>query len=112
MICDKCKEPIKQVRTNKQNASLHKFFTMISEQLNELGQEFCYVGITGKELSMPYTPHIVKEMFWKPIQITLFEFESTTKLDTFQINQIVDVFVKFFADKGVEVFFPCEDEIK
>ena len=37
-------------RTGKQNQSLHLFFTMIAEQLNELGQEFCFTGITGKEL--------------------------------------------------------------
>ena len=111
MICDKCKEPIKQVRTTQQNKSLHKFFTMISEQLNELGQEFCYSGITGKELSMPYTPHLVKEFFWKPIQYALFETNTTTKLDTKQMNTIIDVFTNFFADKGVVITFPSSEEI-
>jgi len=106
MICDKCKEPIKQVRTNTQNRSLHKYFTLIADELNELGQEFCYTGITGKELSMPYTSTLVKEMFWKPISLTMFGFESTTKLDTNQMNQIIEVFSKFFAERGVVLDFP------
>lgn len=108
MICDKCKEKI-QVRTTNQNSSLHLFFQMIADQLNELGQEFCYTGISGKELSTPYTMNIIKEMFWKPIQLTLFDTESTTKLTTKQIDTIVDVFSKFFADKGVVIEFPSEE---
>jgi len=96
-------------RTGNQNSSLHLFFTMIAEQLNELGQEFCFTGITGKELSIPYTDVVVKHMFWKPIQKTMFDIDSTTKLDTSQLNQIINVFIKFFGDKGIIVEFPSEE---
>ena len=106
MICDKCREPIKEVRSSAQNRSIHKYFTLIAQELNELGQEFCYTGITGKELSMPYTSHLVKEMFWKPIQFTMFKTNTTTKLSTTQMNQIIDVFSKFFAERGVDLDFP------
>ena len=108
MICDKCKEKI-QVRTTNQNSSLHLYFEMIAEALNDLGQEFCYTGITGKELSMRYTKEIIKEMFWKPIQQTLFGTNTTTKLNTQQMNEIIDVFTKFFADKGIVIEFPSEE---
>ena len=103
---------VKNTRTSLQNASLHKYFTMISEELNELGMEYIYFGVSGKELSLMYTPELVKNFFWKPIQIALFDFESTTKLSTEQMNQIIDVITKFFADKGVLIPFPCEDNKK
>ena len=112
MICDKCKKESKPTRSSQQNKSLHKYFTLIANQLNDMGQEFCFSGITGKELSMRYTMNIIKEMFWKPIQETMFETKSTTKLTTSQMNQIIDVFTKFFADKGVVLDFPSVEAME
>jgi hypothetical protein len=93
-------------RTGQQNKALHLFFTIISEQLNEMGLEFHYFGLKGQELTTRYTPHVVKEFFWRPIQIALFDIKSTTKIDTHQINDITDVIVKFFGEKGVVIDFP------
>lgn len=97
-------------RTTQQNKALHKFFLIICERLNEMGMEFQYNGIKGMELSTRYTETIVKEFFWKPIQYTLFEIESTTKLNTKQINEIAEVIIKYFAEKGVYVEFPRKKE--
>lgn len=97
---------VKISRTSKQNSSLHKYFTFIADELNELGMEFNYFGVSGKQLSMRYTPNIVKDYFWRPIQVTLFDIESTTKLNTKQMNEIIDVITKFFAEKGVLIPFP------
>ncbi len=96
----------KEKRTTQQNKALHKFFMIICERLNEMGMEFQYTGIKGLELSTRYTETIVKEFFWKPIQYTLFEVESTTKLNTNQINEVAEVIIKFFAEKGVYIEFP------
>ena len=92
--------------TTLQNSSIHKFFAIITDALNEMGQEFCYTGLKGLNLSVRYTPYIVKEFFWRPIQIAMYEIESTTKLTTIQIDGIADVIIKFFGDKGVLVQFP------
>ena len=97
---------VNKTRTSQQNKAIHKFFMIMSEQLNELGIEYLYHGPTGKEISLMYTPELVKMFFWKPIQNALFDFESTTKLTTLQMNQIIDVIVKFFGDKGVLIEFP------
>jgi hypothetical protein len=80
---------------------------MISDQLNELGMEYIYFGLKGQEISLTYTPELVKTFFWKPIQLALFETESTTKLTTEQMNRIIDIIIKFFGDKGVVIEFPC-----
>ena len=112
LVENKKKVELKQVResrTTQQNSSLHLYFTFIANELNELGMEFQYFGVTGKALSMKYTPHIVKDYFWKPIQLTLFNVETTTKLDTNQMNNIIDIVTKFFADKGVVIPFPSLD---
>ena len=96
-------------RSVKQNSAIHKFFDLICEELNELGMEFQYFGIKGEVLSTRYTNHIVKEFFWRKIQVALFDIKSTTKLDTNQINEIADVIIKFFADKGVLIEFPSDE---
>lgn len=96
----------KQKRTEKQNNSLHLFFKIISDQLNEMGLEFNYDGVTGKKLSTRYTPEVVKNYFWRPIQMALFDIESTKHINTKQIDDIIDVIAKFFGDKGVIMEFP------
>ena len=102
----------KNTRTTKQNSALHLLFTIISSQLNEMGLEFNYIGLSGKNLSLRHTPHLVKEMVWKPLQRALFDIESTTKLNTEQINEIVDVLTKFFAERGIVIQFPSKEQLK
>jgi len=102
---------VKNTRTLQQNRALHKFFVIICEQLNELGMEFNYTGLKGQNISLRYTPDLVKNFFWRPIQIALFDFESTTKLTTSEMNQIIDIIIKFFADKGILLEFPSIENI-
>lgn len=97
---------IKNTRTNQQNRALHLFFDFISEELNNLGMEFKYIGLSTPEISLMYTPDLVKNMVWRPIQIALFDVVSTTDLDTEQMNQIIDVITKFLGDRGVKIEFP------
>lgn len=97
---------VKKSRTNQQNRALHLFFTIVTNQLNELGQEFQYSGISGKSLSMPYTPELFKNMIWREIQKAMYGIESTTKINTDQINGILDVLIKHFGEMGIEVSFP------
>ena len=98
-----------ETRTSTQNRALHKFFVLICEQLNEMGMEFYYSGIKGADMCTRYTPDIVKEFFWKPIQKTLFDIESTTKINTQQINEISDVIIKWFGEKGIVLEFPRKE---
>ena len=46
---------VKLTRSGKQNRALHVFFTIISNELNELGQEFQYTGLKGSTLSTRFT---------------------------------------------------------
>jgi hypothetical protein len=103
---------INNTRTITQNSALHKFFVLISFALNEMGQEFVFTGVKGVELSCMYTPELVKHCFWRPIQIALFNIESTKDINTQHINEISDVIIKFFGEKGVLIEFPDKDFLK
>lgn len=96
----------KKHRSLSQNAALHLYFTFIATELNNLGLEFNYQGLTIDNLSSVYTSNIVKEFIWKPIQLSLFDIESTTKINTKQINKIIDVITKYFGDRSVLIEFP------
>lgn len=94
---------IKSTRSTRQNSSLHLYYEFISDELNELGLEYILPELN---ISLTYTPNLVKEVFWRPIQIAMFNIESTTKINTKQINEIVEVISKFFAEKGIVINFP------
>ena len=98
-------------RTIKQNRALHLLFKHIAIELNRLGLTFNYTGLKGLEMEMPYTESLVKETIWRPIQITMFEIESTIDLITSQINSILDVLTKFFGDRGVQINFPSKIDL-
>jgi len=109
-----CKvEVIKFVRSLTQNRALHLFFKWLSIEFNMLGITFNYTGLKGTEMETPYTPTLIKETLWKPLQKTLFDIDSTTELETSQINIILDVLIKFFADRSVLISFPNKfDKLK
>jgi len=102
---------VKQTRTSRQNAALHLYFTFCSNALNESGIEFCYRGLKGMDIEIPWNSDLFKAMVWRPIQITLFDFESTTHLKTDQINQILDVLTRHFASIGLSVNFPSSFDV-
>ena len=102
---------IKKLRTVTQNSALHLYFTFVAYELNNLGLEFHYQGLTTQGLTSRYTDNIVKEFVWKPIQMALFDIKSTTKLDTKQINEIIDVITKYFGDKGISINFPSIESL-
>jgi hypothetical protein len=95
---------IKKPRSLSQNNALHLYYSLISSQLNNAG----YVRDVqiGKEfVKVPYTPEYIKE-FWRTVQMYLFKIKSTTKINTKQINEIIDIFSLHFGEKKIYVEFP------
>jgi hypothetical protein len=89
-------------RSLSQNRALHLYFNMLSEQLNNAG--YTFVNIMGIETH--YTPELIKEMIWKPLQLSLYNIKSTSKINTKQINEIIDIFSLHFGEKGIYIEFP------
>jgi predicted RecB family nuclease len=96
----------KLTRSGKQNSALHLFFTMVADQLNDSGAEFQDAGLSTGQISTIYTCNIVKELIWRPLQTALFDVKSTTELTTCQIDRILDIIIKFFGERGLELDFP------
>lgn len=102
----------KNTRSNKQNKALHLLYSIICTNLNDIGLTYKYIGLKGAVIETRYTSHIVKEFIWRPIQIAMFNVQSTTKINTTQINEIVDVLAKFHAEKGIVIEFPSKEQIE
>ena len=105
--CKSCgSELAKETRSSNQNRALHLYFRIISDQLNEMGMEFNYMGISGQTYATRFTPEIIKEYTWRPIQKALFNVKSTTKINTKEINEIAEVISRFFEERGIDIEFP------
>jgi hypothetical protein len=71
----------KRQRTNAQNRALHKYFSLLSDELNKQGHTITEVLSclkVGVELSI--TPMVIKDI-WKAYQKALYGKESTTELN-------------------------------
>lgn len=92
-------------RTIQQNKALHKFFTMLSEDLTAAGLDM--KKTLKEEVEIPWTPEMVKEHLWRPIQEVMVEKESTTELTTKQVNEIYEVLIRHMGSKfGITTEFP------
>lgn len=109
MLCDQCKCQI-DTRTTKQNSSLHLYFQLLSDALNESGYDM--KSVIRKEVDIPWTPVTVKEFLWRPIQ-KMYNLEaSTTKLKTKDVDKIYDTVNRVVGERtGVYVEFPSQENL-
>ena len=80
-------------------------------ELNRLGHDFTFRGLKGMELSCTYSPEIVKDYIWRPLQVAMIGKDSTTKLTTQDIDDIFLILGKWFAEQGVIIDFPSAETI-
>ena len=95
-------------RTGLQNRSLHKFFTMLSEKLNDAGLDMVAVmSKLSKRCEIPWSPEAVKERLWRKVQESTYGTTSTTKLETAQVSVVYEALNRVTSEKlGVSVPFP------
>lgn len=98
-------------RSSQENRALHVLFQNISYELNRLGMEFTYRGVKGMDIQTTYTPEIVKEFLWKPLQNALLKKSSTTQLTHNDIGLIFEILGKWFAENGIEISFPSIESL-
>ena len=94
-------------RTLKQNKSLHLYFRLLSEALNEAGisQE---VFVRGLEIDN--SPESVKEVFKKLAKAKYLE-DSTTKLSTKELMDLYEEMNRHTSKIGISIPFPSEEEL-
>ena len=76
------------VRTVKQNASLHKYCALASKTLNAGGFTIQGVVALFKKAGISWTMLSVKDVIWRNIQVAIVGKESTTKLNSDEITKV------------------------
>ena len=91
------------MRTVKQNSAMHKYFDLVSRELNEIGLT---VSKTIK-VDTIWSPASVKEVLWKPIQQAVLKKKSTTELTKDELDKVYDVINMALGQRfGVHIPFP------
>jgi allophanate hydrolase subunit 1 len=98
-------------RSTAQNRSLHKWLTLLADELNASGQS---LG-DGKLVKLPvrYTGANLKEHVLKPYLNALWpEKESTTELSTAEIQMLYQDLDHIIAERsGCHVEWPSEESL-
>jgi len=92
-------------RTTKQNAALHKMFGMLSDELNEKGLNMR--AVLKPSVEIRWTPEMIKEYIWRPIQKAQLGKESTTELTTAEVDKVFATIQHHIGEKfEIELSFP------
>lgn len=98
-------------RTRAQNRAMHKLFTDISNHCVQIGLDQKTVVNQLEAYSCPTSPAFVKET-WRAMQVAITGKESTKDLDRKEIDQVYDVFNKFWSELTGEHFaFPSAEAL-
>lgn len=98
-------------RTSQQNRALHKFYTLLSNELNTKGLDVRKVVKEGYDIW--WTPEMVKEIIWRPFQKVKYGTDSTTFLTKHeQIDAIHEDIMRNLGEKfGVDyIDFPVDEQ--
>lgn len=101
----------KPQRTTKQNNSLHVYFQILADRLNEAGltvrQVIEHINKSGVEIE--WTEKLTKEL-WRGVQKAQLQKSSTTKLTTDEVDKVYKVLDRFLLEEfGLDVPFPSDD---
>ena len=97
-------------RTLTQNRALHQYYTHLAAALNASGYDMRRT--LKQDVEIPWTPELVKEFLWRPLQNALLNKESTTELTTKEIDEVLDVLTRHLGEKlGISVEFPSVESL-
>jgi len=99
----------KRQRTGKQNNSIHKYFELLANELNEKGLDMR--KMLHPEIDIPWDKNSVKKHIWTVIQKAMFGTTSTTRLKTDEVSKIYDVLNRSLIERhDVYIQFPSESD--
>lgn len=86
-------------RTLTQNRAIHKYLSMLSEDLNNAGLDM--KKVIKDEVDIPWDEEggNAKEMLWRPIQMAMKLPKSTADLSTIEVNQVYQVLSRHMSVK-------------
>ena len=106
IVCDL--KSNKTARTELQNRSIHKYFELLCNALNDAGMDMiATMKRLSKKAIIPWSPYAIKERLWRPVQVDTYGKESSTKLNTDEISVVYEALNNVTSSKlGVSVPFP------
>ena len=99
------------MRTEQQNKALHLLFQMLADELNDAGLDMRKT--LKPEIEISWNPTSVKEYLWRPIQKVMTRKESTTDLNSHEIDMIFGVLNRHLGQRfGITTIFPSVETLK
>jgi len=97
-------------RSPKQQAALEVYFREAAKKLNDAG---IYHQMNAKfmkgDIEIPWTQESFKT-FWKQIQNTMYEIESTTEIHSDKVAKVYDAINRGLVERtGIHIPFPSKD---
>jgi hypothetical protein len=94
-------------RTIQQNKAMHKYFSSLADAFNDAGLDM--KKVLKPHVEIPWTPASVKKFLWTPIQDAMLQKESTTELETHEVDKVYKTLSRHISEKfGVNVEFPSD----
>ena len=85
-------------------------FTQLAEELNDAGLDMRKTLKPGVEI--PWEGKTIKEYLWRPIMKAQLGKESTTELNTKDIDKVFETIVRHLGEKfGIELQFPSVESL-
>jgi hypothetical protein len=103
----------KVIRTGKQSKSLHLYFQQLAEALNNAGLDARMV--LRPEIEIPWSPQMIKDLLWRPVQESYTGEKSTTSISTKELSEVHQIIERHLNEKfgAIADFppFPSNEEI-
>ena len=93
-----------QKRTDKQLRSIWLYCGLVAEALNEAGLDIKL--LIKQDLEVSWTKELIMDIYWRTIQKTLFDTDSTKDLKTNQVSEVYEELNRHISKFGLSVPFP------
>ena len=94
--------------TTQQNKAMHKYFTLLSDELNAGG--YSVQQVLAQAVDREWTQATVKDNLWRPIQVAMTNKSSTAELEGSELAEIYEVLNRHTSSLfGVGVLFPNDE---
>lgn len=95
--------------TPQQRKALELYFRLLADKLNESGLD--QRKVLKPSIQIPWNHDSIKDQLWREIQKAMTNKESTTELDSKEIDRIYDVLNRHLVEKfGEDAYVPFPSE--
>ena len=92
-------------RTNSQNRALHKWYELVSEELNNAG--YSVIKTLKPSVEIDWNATLFKELMWRPIQKAVTKKGSSSELSSGELQIVWETINRHLGQKlGIHTPFP------